>query len=216
MENNFSPNLKPNNSALSFFNTVTKKARTFFLLAARVISAPFKKLWRFLCSNASFARFAYVDFPPKRDRAIAFVKKHWLRCAAFAVILVAALTALLCVTLKNTENSDYHTVGDDSADFGMVLQHYCTFDHSEKTHIAVKLSWEDGAVDLNNNKAQLRINAQVYPVNLPDAKIKWSVSDKSIATVSGSGKIDVTNPGKVKITASLVGYGKSFSCRQAP
>ena len=209
METNLSPNLKPNGSTLSFFKAVPKKVRTFFSRAARVMSVPFKKLWQFLCSNAAFARFVYVDFPPRRRRAVIFIKKHWLKAAVSAGVIAVALTALLGVTLKNTENSDLHAVGDDSADFGMVLQHYCTFDHSEKTHIAVKLSWEDGAVDLNDNKARVRISANVYPINLPDAKIKWSTSDKSVATVDESGMIEVTSPGKVKITASLVNYGKS-------
>lgn len=53
----------------------------------------------------------------------------------------------------------------------MVLQNYYTFDHSDKTNVAIKLSWDDGAVDLNGGTAEAKIKAKVYPINLPDKKL---------------------------------------------
>lgn len=50
----------------------------------------------------------------------------------------------------------------------MVLQNYYTFDHSDKTNVAIKLSWDDGAVDLNGGTAEAKIKAKVYPINLTE------------------------------------------------
>ena len=77
----------------------------------------------------------------------------------------------LGVMIKNSVNSDYLQEGDDSVGYAMVLQNYYTFDHSDKTNVAIKLSWDDGAVDLNGGTAEAKIKAKVYPINLPDKKL---------------------------------------------
>ena len=71
----------------------------------------------------------------------------------------------------------------------MVLQNYYTFDHSDKTNVAIKLSWDDGAVDLNGGTAEAKIKAKVYPINLTDKKITWKSSDDNIAKIDSGGNI---------------------------
>ena len=66
---------------------------------------------------------------------------------------------------KNSVNSDSSSKRvDDSVGYAMVLQNYYTFDHSDKTNVAIKLSWDDGAVDLNGGMAEAKIKAKVYPI----------------------------------------------------
>ncbi len=212
METNLSAKIKTGGKTpLEFIRKILKKIKAFFLFAARAASTPFKGLWKLLCLNRGFARFAYVDFPARRKKAAAYIKKHLVRFAAAFAVFIAAFATLLFVTLKNTENSDYRHIGGGEADFGMVLPHYCTFDHSEKPRISVKLSWEDGAADLENGKAEIKISARVYPVNLKNPEVKFMSSDEKIAVVDKNGNIRVKNPGKVKISALLVHYGKSAS-----
>ena len=111
---------------------------------------------------------------------------------------------------KDTENSDYYADGNDEAQFGMVLQHYSTFNHIEKTHIAVKLSWEDGAVELKDGMAQAKLKAKVYPVNLENQKIIWKSSDENIAKVDRDGNITAVAPGEVLISATLAREDKTL------
>ncbi|MCH5209348.1 MAG: Ig-like domain-containing protein [Oscillospiraceae bacterium] len=178
---------------------------------AHIICFPFKKLWQILCSDARFARFIYVDSPARIKRAVSRIKKHRARLIVSALAGVAVFVLLLVLTHKNTENSDYYTEGDDSVDYAMVLQHYSTFDHREKTHVGLKLSWTDGAVDLSSGQAEIKISAKVYPVNLKYKKIEWQSSDDEIADVDDGGKITVAKAGKVQISAALPEYGKSSS-----
>lgn len=153
--------------------------------------------------------FAYVTFPPARKKTLNYIKEHRQRIIIAAMVMVTAFMMFLVLMRKNTENSDYYTEGNDNVEFGMVLQNYSTFDHSEKTHIAVHLSWDDGAVDLSGGIAKARIKAKVFPINLPDDTITWNTSDWGIATIDSDGNITATNPGKVKITASLASEGKT-------
>lgn len=161
-----------------------------------------------LCRSKTFARFAYVTFPIKRKKAFDFIKKHRYKILIPAAICVAAVIVLLASMPKDTENSDYYTKGNDDVEFGMVLQHYSTFDHSEKTHIAVHLSWTDGAINLENGIALTRIKAAVYPINLENPEIEWSTSDEGIATVDKNGKIEAHAPGRVEIYARLKNYDR--------
>ena len=210
MEVKLFKNIKPNkNELFSFLKRVLKYITGFFAMLGGTIGAACKKFWELLCRNKAIAYFAYVQFPAWRKKAWSFIKEYRYKIVIPAIVGIAALAVLLVVTLKNTENSDYYAEGDDSVDFGMVLQNYSTFDHSEKTHIAVHLSWEDGAVDLNNGRAEARIKAKVFPINLENPEIEWKSSDEEIAAIDSEGRIEATNPGKVELSASLVNYNKT-------
>ena len=74
---------------------------------------------------------------------------------------------------------------------------------------SIKLSWDDGAVDLNGGTAEAKIKAKVYPINLPDKKITWKSSDDNIAKIDSGGNITAQNPGKAKLTAMLYSQKKS-------
>lgn len=210
MEVKISKNIKPNkNDLFSFLKKLLKYITGFFAVIGGAVCTVCRKIWGILCRSKAFARFAYVGFPAWRKKAWIFIKEHRFKIIIPVLTGIVLLAVLLGVTLKNTENSDYYADGDDSADFGMVLQHYSTFDHSERTHIAVHLSWEDGAVDLNGGKAEARIKAKVFPINLENPDIEWESSDEDIAAVDGEGRIEATNPGKVEISASLVNYDRT-------
>lgn len=205
MEVKLSGNIKPNKNPFSFLLKIISYIAAFF----KFVGKGFSMLWDKLCENKSFARFVYIIFPALKKKIWSYIKKHRYRIIIPAAVGVVALAVMLIVMLKNTENSDYYIEGNDEIGFGMVLQHYSTFDHSEKLHIGVKLSWEDGAVNLNDGTAQARIKAKVYPVNLQNRTITWKSSDKNIAEIDSSGNITAKNPGTVNITASLSAYGKS-------
>lgn len=58
-----------------------------------------------------------------------------------------------------------------------------------------------------------KLKASVKPKNASIKKLKWTTSDKSIATVSGSGKVTGMKPGDVTITAKATdGSGKKATC----
>lgn len=203
-------NIKPNkNDLFSYLKKILKYITGFFAMIGGFIGTAFRKILGILCRNKRFARFAHVGFPAWRKKAWSFIKRHRYKIIIPVLTGIVLLGVLLVATLKNTENSDYYSEGDDSADFGMVLQHYSTFDHSEKTHIALHLSWEDGAVDLSGGRAEARIKAKVFPINLENPTIEWKSSDDEIATVDDEGRIEATSPGKVKISASLVNYDRT-------
>lgn len=206
MEIRLVKNKKPNkNELFSFLPKILSYVTIFFKFIRRGIL----KLWDRLCENKAIARFVYIIFPAWRKKVLTYIKEHRYKIIIPVSVGIVTLAVLLAVTLKNTEYSDYYSDGNDEAQFGMVLQHYSTFDHSEKTHIAVRLSWEDGAVNLNEGEAKARIKAKVYPINLENSRITWKSSDKNIAEIDNAGIITAKNPGAVQITASLNAYGKS-------
>ena len=206
MEVKLPKNIKPNKNELFSF---LSKILSYIVIFFKFIGGGFAKLWDKLCENKAFARFAYITFPTWRKKVWKYIKEHRYKITIPAVVGIVTLAVLLVAAHKNTENSDYYTDGNEEAQFGMVLQHYSTFDHSEKTHIAVKLNWEDGAINLSDGTAAVRIKAKVYPINLENSKITWKSSDKNIAEIDNTGVITAKNPGAVKITASLNAYGKS-------
>ena len=73
-------------------------------------------------------------------------------------------------------------------------------------------------VSLNKSKAIVRKNktitlkATVYPENLTDKSVKWKSSDKTIATVSSSGKVTGVKSGFVTITCTSVATGAKATC----
>jgi len=167
-----------------------------------------KGIWNLLCRSTAFSRFAYITFPAWRNRTWTYIKEHRLKIFLPILVGIITLAVLLVVLTKDTENSDYYAEGNDDVQFGMVLQHYSTFDHIEKTHVAVKLSWQDGAIELNDSMAQLRIKAKVYPVNLENQEIEWKSTDENVATIDENGNISAVAPGETEIIAMLKSAGK--------
>lgn len=194
-------NTKPKNELYDAF-------KVFFSGVANLTKAAGHAALKQICKNKTAARFVYITYPRIREKTVSYIKEHRYKIIIPFAVGVVTLAVLLGVTLKNTVNSDYFAEGDDEIEFGMVLQNYSTFNHIEKTHIAVHLSWTDGAIDLNEGHADARITAKVYPINLENSNISWTSSDESIAVIDKDGKIKAAAPGKVTFTASLEAYNK--------
>ena len=206
METKLTRNIQPNNkSPFSWLSKIFKGIKTGW----DAVGGVFKKFWKLLCKSKKFSNFAYVKFPKFRKEIWEYAKAHRLKALISVAVGVAVLGVLLGVMIKNSVNSDYLQEGDDSVGYAMVLQNYYTFDHSDKTNVAIKLSWDDGAVDLNGGTAEAKIKAKVYPINLPDKKITWKSSDDNIAKIDSGGNITAQNPGKAKLTAMLYSQKKS-------
>ena len=206
METKLTRNIQPNNkSPFSWLSKIFKGIKTGW----DAVGGVFKKFWKLLCKSKKFSNFAYVKFPKFRKEIWEYAKAHRLKALISVAVGVAVLGVLLGVMIKNSVNSDYLQEGDDSVGYAMVLQNYYTFDHSDKTNVAIKLSWDDGAVDLNGGTAEAKIKAKVYPINLPDKKITWKSSDDNIANIDSGGNITAQNPGKATLTAMLYSQKKS-------
>ena len=206
METKLTRNIQPNNkSPFSWLSKIFKGIKTGW----GAVGGVFKKFWKLLCKSKKFSNFAYVKFPKFRKEIWGYAKAHRLKALISVAVGVAVLGVLLGVMIKNSVNSDYLQEGDDSVGYAMVLQNYYTFDHSDKTNVAIKLSWDDGAVDLNGGTAEAKIKAKVYPINLPDKKITWKSSDDNIAKIDSGGNITAQNPGKATLTAMLYSQKKS-------
>ena len=206
METKLTRNIQPNNkSPFSWLSKIFKGIKTGW----DAVGGVFKKFWKLLCKSKKFSNFAYVKFPEFRKKIWEYAKAHRLKALISVAVGVAVLGVLLGVMIKNSVNSDYLQEGDDSVGYAMVLQNYYTFDHSDKTNVAIKLSWDDGAVDLNGGTAEAKIKAKVYPINLPDKKITWKSSDDNIAKIDSGGNITAQNPGKATLTAMLYSQKKS-------
>lgn len=206
METKLTRNIQPNNkSPFSWLSKIFKGVKTGW----DAVGGVFKKFWKLLCKSKKFSNFAYVKFPKFRKEIWEYAKAHRLKALISVAVGVAVLGVLLGVMIKNSVNSDYLQEGDDSVGYAMVLQNYYTFDHSDKTNVAIKLSWDDGAVDLNGGTAEAKIKAKVYPINLPDKKITWKSSDDNIAKIDSGGNITAQNPGKATLTAMLYSQKKS-------
>lgn len=206
METKLTRNIQPNNkSPFSWLSKIFKGIKTGW----DAVGGVFKKFWKLLCKSKKFSNFAYVKFPKFRKDIWEYAKVHRLKALISVAVGVAVLGVLLGVMIKNSVNSDYLQEGDDSVGYAMVLQNYYTFDHSDKTNVAIKLSWDDGAVDLNGGTAEAKIKAKVYPINLPDKKITWKSSDDNIANIDSGGNITAQNPGKATLTAMLYSQKKS-------
>ena len=206
METKLTRNIQPNNkSPFSWLSKIFKGIKTGW----DAVGGVFKKFWKLLCMSKKFSNFAYVKFPKFRKEIWEYAKAHRLKALISVAVGVAVLGVLLGVMIKNSVNSDYLQEGDDSVGYAMVLQNYYTFDHSDKTNVAIKLSWDDGAVDLNGGTAEAKIKAKVYPINLPDKKITWKSSDDNIAKIDSGGNITAQNPGKATLTAMLYSQKKS-------
>jgi len=62
-------------------------------------------------------------------------------------------------------------------------------------------------------KKTLTLKASVYPVTLTDKSVKWKSSDKTVATVSSSGKVTGVKSGVVTITCTSVATGAKATCK---
>ena len=77
----------------------------------------------------------------------------------------------------------------------------------------------NGIVTLNKKEVVVRKNktvtlkATVSPTTLEDKSVKWKSSDKSIATVSSSGKVTGVKSGIVTITCTSVATGAKATCK---
>lgn len=201
--------IKPNNFKLP------KGIEKFFKRIFHGLKSFAGFFWRKMCENKTFARFVYVTLPPKIKKIRDYILSNKKKAGIVGCFTVAVLLILFIVTYINTVDSKFSREGNDDAEFGMVLQNYSTFDHSEKTHIAVKLSWDDGAIDLNGGRAYAKIKATVYPINLENQEIEWNTSDEEIATIDENGFITAANPGNVTITAILKSEGKTSEAKLA-
>lgn len=197
-------------------NTNSKIINQLFKLFERVynpILSVTKKFWNTLCKNKHFSHFVYVTLPNIKNKAYKYVKTHRKRALISTVVFAVVLCAILGTTIINAVNSDYLHKGTGKAEYAMVLQDYHTFDHSEETRIAIKLNWDDGAIDLQDGKAEAKIKATVYPFNLENKKITWKSSNDNIARIDNSGNITAENPGDVTLTATLSNYTKSVEAK---
>ena len=77
----------------------------------------------------------------------------------------------------------------------------------------------NGIVTLNKKEVVVRKNktvtlkATVSPTTLEDKSVKWKSSDKTIATVSSSGKVTGVKSGVVTITCTSVATGAKATCK---
>lgn len=204
MEVKLNRNTQPNKN-----NLILQKVVAFFKAIGTKFADFGKKIWNFLCKSTAFSRFAYITFPAWRNKTQTYIKERRLKIFIPILVGIIILAVLLAVNTKDTGNSDYYADGNDEIEFGMVLQNYSTFNHIEKTHIAIKLSWEDGAVELKDGMAQAKLKAKVYPVNLENRKIIWKSSDENIARVDMDGNITAVASGEVQISATLAREDKT-------
>ena len=76
-----------------------------------------------------------------------------------------------------------------------------------------------GTITLNKKevvvkkKSSVTLKPTVYPSTLEDKSVKWESSDKTIATVSSSGKVKGIKSGVVTITCTSNATGLSASCK---
>ena len=87
-----------------------------------------------------------------------------------------------------------------------------------KNFVFIEESYTDVNVKLNKNKLVVektktaKLTATVYPSTLTDKSVKWTSSDKSIATVTSSGKVKGVAPGTATITCTSVATGLKGTC----
>jgi len=84
-------------------------------------------------------------------------------------------------------------------------------------NVLIKKAVKPTKIELNITKLSINIgesatlNATISPSNATDKKIKWSSSDKKVASVSSSGVVKGIKAGKVTITAKTAN-GKTAKC----
>lgn len=188
----------------------------FFRLTGGLFAHAGRGIWQLLCRSKRFARFAYVTLPAKRDKVIQFIKnnrfsrfirRNRLKIIIPFTVLVIAFFVMLGMSVKNSENSDYFPEYVPLPQYGMRVFTYKTFDQSDTKHGAIYLNWNDGVLNLAEGETTAKIKAEVYPINMSDTEIEWSVSDEEYATIDRDGNIEAKAPGRVRIYANMVNYG---------
>ncbi len=124
-----------------------------------------------------------------------------------AAVGASCLAVMLCASVIYTVNSDYYPEGNFDVNYGMRIFTYSTFDKSDIKRGSIRLSWDDGVVNLTGGETLLKIKADVNPINMSDTQVEWSVSDGEYAEIDGEGTITAKAPGRVRIKANLVNYG---------
>lgn len=190
-----------------------KKVFSYIMKIPKICKNGLNAIWSFFCKSKRFSNFVYVKLPHLWRKCLEYARTHRKKSITALAVFAVTLITLLAVTIVNSVNSDYLQRGNGEVKYAMVLQNYYTFDHSEETRVAIKLSWEDGAIDLNDGKAEAKITAKVYPVNLKDKKISWKSSNDSVAKIDNAGNIVAQNPGEVTLTAMLRNEKKSVSAK---
>ncbi len=216
MEIKITPNKKPNKNTIPDF---LKKAIAFSKNAAKntygFLRKYAKKLWDTLCKNKTFARFVNIVIPSFAKKVWSYTKKHYKRVSAAAIAAVVCLAALLVGLIKNTDDSSSEILVGEDTEFITVLPIYPSFDVTQNLHSGIELGWEDGAVDLNDGHAEVKLKADVYPITVEDKTVTWQSSDEEIASVDEDGMISAVNPGTIDITAYLPSQDKSATAQLA-
>ena len=125
--------------------------------------------------------------------------KNKYRRRVFLLVIVIATILIAFLAMISTDIGDIlKSKSSEGKDYSMVLQHYSGFDFSD-THVAVRLDWTDAEVRLKDNRAEKKLNARVYPVNIKDMNITYYSDDEEVAEVDGDGNIIAKKPGAAKI-----------------
>ena len=90
---------------------------------------------------------------------------------------------------------------------------------SNATGLSITCKVTVGLVKLDKTNATiekgttLTLKPTVYPSSLEDKSVKWTSSDKTVATVSSSGKVKGIKAGTATITCTSVATGLSATCK---
>ena len=126
-----------------------------------------------------------------------FLKNKYRTAVFFAVVIVGAAVIALLAVLSTDIGDTLRSKSSEGKDYSMVLQHYTSFDLSD-THVAVRLDWTDEIARLKDGRAEIKLNAKVYPVNLKDMEITYASDNKNIAEIDSDGNIIAKSPGAAK------------------
>lgn len=86
-----------------------------------------------------------------------------------------------------------------------------TSDTADSTVAVTGVKLDKSTVTLNPKKTA-QLAATIEPANATNQAVKWSTSNKSVATVDGNGKVTAKAAGTAKITVTTVDGGKTATC----
>lgn len=144
-------------------------------------------------------------------RFFLWLRRSRLRIAVLILMIIAAVAAILNITLIKTHNSDNPGFAPDGDEYYMNWQHYSAFDMSDP-HIKVKLDTVSDEVYLTDNNAQMQYNVEVYPKNVRDkVEYEWRTSNDVIAPVNNYGLVETTVPGEAEIIIAVRYEGAEYT-----